>query len=204
MAIDRLQTEPREPAGMLTEIVLAPVQPLGGRVAVHNPLAFCCDTVSPAARAADDHIRLHVHRSKHRGQDRQGEAVALTQSRRAIDPGGANVLVTELRECPLGVVERREHRRPGKCSTKSKDDPLGSAVLRQVIVDDGNRRDSARGAYPVAEARASFSASTRSSSSTDGARVASVSCALISPCSPCPELEYHFSASWRQTRERSA
>ena len=108
--VEQPEPEMRELGRMDAKIVIAPVQPFRRRLAIDQLPALCADPVCESARVADDDVGVDARGGESERQDWECDAVAASQSTRAVEPQRPNIPLAELGEGALGVVQRRVHR----------------------------------------------------------------------------------------------
>ena len=139
-----LQQQRYGAGALLTQVLIAQVQPTRRRMAVDELTAGEVETVRPTGRRHHSTLSRHLQERRSKRQNRQSHAVVTTQITNLVQRTRDNLRVLELGKGTLRVVQSRVNRCVRERTVHCQDNTLRAAALSQVIMGNRNLFSSLR------------------------------------------------------------
>ena len=139
-----LQQQRHGAGALLTQVLIAQVQPTRRRMAVNELTTGKVETVCPTGRRHHSAFSRYLQERRSKRQNRQRHTVVTTQITNLIQRAGNDLRVFELREGTLRVVQSRVNRCIRERTVHCQDNTLRAAALSQVVVSNRNLFSSLR------------------------------------------------------------
>ena len=132
-----LQQQRHGTGALLTQVLIAQVQPTRRRMAVNELTASKVEAVRPTGRRHHSTLSRYLQERRSKRQNRQRHTVVTTQVTNLVQRTRYNLRVLELGEGTLRIVQSRVNRCVRERTVHRQNNTLRAAALSQIVV--GNR-----------------------------------------------------------------